>query len=73
MEIVTSWAMEGQRRMLLRLIHKRFGKVPSDFEAALDLVEHPALEELGEALFDLKDLDETRAWILSHQTPDAPP
>ena len=61
-----------QRRMLLRQIQKRFGQLPPDFEAALDWVEHPHLEELGEALFDLKDLDETRAWILSHQSPEAP-
>jgi len=72
MELVGGIGLVFQRRMLLRQIHKRFGQLPADFEDALDWVDHPHLEELGEALFDLKDLDETRAWILSHQTPDAP-
>jgi len=72
MEITTSWhekgraegLVEGQITLVLRLARKRFGQVPDELEQALRSLPQKKLEALGEALLDVKSLDEF--WAMMH-------
>lgn len=54
--------MESERRMLLRLIHRRFGEAHAEQSAPmLEQIQQPVVfEDLGEALFDCVD---EQAWL----------
>ena len=64
MEITTSWhekgLIEGQIALVLRQVRKRFGQVPAELEQALRSLSREQIEALGEALLDVKSLDELR-------------
>lgn len=61
---------EGQRReaavLVLRLLHRRFGSLPTDVEAAIHSLTLRPLESLGEALLDFKSPADLAAWLRRH-------
>jgi len=57
---------EGGRNMLLHLMTRRMGDVPTDIASKLRMLTTPELDELGEALFDLKTYAEVEAWLTKH-------
>ena len=57
---------EGETRLLLRLLSKRFGKISDRSIQTINKLSLEQLEDLGEALLDfsvIKDLDN---WLQSH-------
>ena len=57
---------EGETRLLLRLLSKRFGKISDRSIQMINKLSLEQLEDLGEALLDfsvIKDLDN---WLQSH-------
>jgi Domain of unknown function (DUF4351) len=71
MQIVTSWMergmVEGERsgevRLVLRLLVRRVGTLPSDVEAQVQALDLPQLEALGEALLDFTQMSDLTDWL----------
>ncbi len=71
MQIVTSWMEQGiaegeQRgevRLVLRLLARRVGTLPTSVEAQVQALDLPQLEALGEALLDFAQLPDLTAWL----------
>jgi hypothetical protein len=57
---------DGQERMLVRQINRRFGTVNQEIIAKLEVLASDQLEELGEALFDFTSLADVEAWLAQH-------
>lgn len=64
MQFTTPWHekgwIEGQSKLILRLLRKRFGEVPADLEQTIMTLKSERLEEVGEALFEINNIDELR-------------
>jgi predicted transposase/invertase (TIGR01784 family) len=54
---------EGERSLVLRLLARRLGPLPSDVEAQVQALTLPQLEALGEALLDFSQLSDLTAWL----------
>ncbi|ABO49108.1 conserved hypothetical protein [Desulforamulus reducens MI-1] len=71
MQITTPWhekgrmegKLEGQLALVLRQLKKRFGEVPEDIEKLIKSLNTDKLEEVGEALFDINNIDELRKML----------
>jgi predicted transposase YdaD len=75
MQIVTSWMeqgiaegrTEGERsgevRLVLRLLARRVGTLPTSVEAQIQALALPQLEALGEALLDFAQLSDLTDWL----------
>jgi predicted transposase YdaD len=82
MQIVTSWMeqgivegeqrgraegrTEGERSLVLRLLARRVGTLPTSIEAQVQALALPQLEALGEALLDFAQLSDLTNWLQSH-------
>ena len=70
-ELTTSWEekgriegkIEGQTEILLKLLKKRLGDVPADMENHIRSLPGDRLEQLAEAIFDLKSIDDVQAFL----------
>ncbi len=69
MEIMTGWGEMAQQKLVLRQMTKRFGKLPTDLHETIDVLPWPAIEELGEAILDFKNLEDVREWLRTHPVP----
>lgn len=56
---------EGERLLILRLLTRRFGDIPSDLQAQIQALSLPQLEELGEALLDFTIIADLEHWLQS--------
>ncbi len=67
MEITTSWErkgrVEGQADLLIRLLKKKFTNVPAEIENQVKALPAQRLQELAEAIFDLKSIDDVKAFL----------
>jgi predicted transposase YdaD len=71
MQIVTSWMeqgiaegrAEGERSLVLRLLARRVGTLPTSVAAQVQALELPQLEALGEALLDFAQLSDLTDWL----------
>ena len=67
MQITTSWHekgwAEGQVHLVLRQLKKLLGEVPADVEEKIKAMGAEKLEQLGEALLDIKTIDELKPLI----------
>jgi Domain of unknown function (DUF4351) len=54
---------EEARWLVLRLLSRRLGTLPTDAEAQVQLLDLPQLEALGEALLDFAQLDDLTNWL----------
>ncbi len=74
MQIVTSWMEQGiatgrteeGRLLVLRLLGRRVGPLPTNVESQVQALELPQLEALGEALLDFAQLSDLTDWLQSH-------
>ena len=57
---------EGEATLILKLLSKRFGDVPSSISDKIRALPLPDLESLGEGILDFKTLDAVRDWLESH-------
>jgi predicted transposase/invertase (TIGR01784 family) len=72
MQITTSWhekgrtegrmegRTEGQAQLVLRQLKKLFGEVPADVEEKIKAMRAERIEQLGEALLDVKTIEELK-------------
>ncbi len=56
----------GEVRLVLRLLARRVGTVPTSLEAQVQALELPQLESLGEALLDFSQLSDLTDWLQSN-------
>jgi predicted transposase/invertase (TIGR01784 family) len=54
---------EGERSLILRLLTRKFGPLPTSVEAQVQALALPQLEALGEALLDFAALADVTAWL----------
>ncbi len=66
-ELTTSWEekgrIEGQTEILLKQLRKRLSEIPVDMENRINKLPGEKLEQLAEAIFDLKTIDDARAFL----------
>ena len=62
-DICVEGRVKGQIALVLRLVHKRFGEISDDLKQTLRSLPQEKLEALGEALLEVKSLDELRAMM----------
>ncbi len=71
MQIVTSCMEQGiatgrteeGRSLVLRLLRRRVGPLPTNLEAQVQALDLPRLETLGEALLDFAQLSDLTDWL----------
>lgn len=67
MEITTSWErkgrVEGQADILVRQLNKKFGHIPVEMENRVRTLSVEKQQELAEAIFDIKTLEEVKAFL----------
>ena len=67
MDITTSWERkgraEGQADLLIRLLHKKFNNVPPEIENQVKALSAEKLQQLAEAIFDLKSIEDIKAFL----------
>jgi heme oxygenase len=66
MQIVTSWAEQAERSLILRLLTRRVGEVPDATKAKISNLDLTQLEDLGEALLDFSQLADLETWLEEH-------
>ncbi|BAC08224.1 DUF4351 domain-containing protein, partial [Thermosynechococcus vestitus] len=54
---------QGEALVILRLLRRRFGSVPSELEERIQQLSAPQIEALAEALLDFRELEEVAAWL----------
>jgi predicted transposase YdaD len=57
---------EGETRLLLRLLSKRFGKISDHSIQTINKLSLEQLEDLGEALLDFSSITDLDNWLQSH-------
>ncbi|MCG9890635.1 MAG: DUF4351 domain-containing protein, partial [Thermosynechococcaceae cyanobacterium MS004] len=55
--------LKGERSLVLRLLARRVGTLPTAVEAQVQALALPQLEALGEALLDFTGLDDLTDWL----------
>ncbi len=53
----------GETRMVLRLVNRRFGGVPTQLSTRIAQLNVSQLEDLGEALLDFTNLEDLETWL----------
>ncbi len=57
---------QGEATLIVRLLNRKIGNIPSDVENKVLNLSLPVLEDLGEALLDFNSIDELRNWLNTH-------
>ncbi|HLP87939.1 MAG TPA: DUF4351 domain-containing protein, partial [Nostocaceae cyanobacterium] len=60
----------GERKIVLRILTKRFGEVPEELKSQIEKLSLEQLETLGEDLLDFVSLDDLAAWLKKIQVPE---
>ena len=58
---------QGEAKLIVRLLKRKIGNIPSDVENKVLNLSLSVLEDLGEALLDFNLIDELRNWLNAHQ------
>jgi predicted transposase YdaD len=58
----------GEARLVLRLLTRRIGTIPTNLATQIQTLSLPQIEALGEALLDFSSLDDLKHWL----SPDKP-
>lgn len=69
-ETLTSWEINGQRKVLLRQIATRFGALDEKDLVHVNNYGAEDLERLADAIFDFRSLADVKAWIAAHPRPE---
>jgi len=59
---------EGEKRLLLRLLAKKFGPLSAELQDQINLLSGAKLDNLSLAIFDLRDVDELHVWLANGTT-----
>ena len=54
---------EGEQKLILKLLHKRFGFMPTEVEDSVKKLDLDGLESLAEAIFDFANIDDVKVWL----------
>lgn len=54
---------EGAKKLVLRLLTRRFGELPEDLQVQVNQLSLKGVEALGEALFDIDTIAGLRTWL----------
>jgi len=57
---------EGEKKLLLRLLRRRFGEITPDLEQKIASLSIPQLEALADAQLDFSSLDDLITWLSAH-------
>ncbi len=57
---------QGEARLIIRLLNRKIGNIPSDVENKVLNLSLSVLEDLGEVLLDFNSIDELRNWLNTH-------
>ncbi len=57
---------EGEKKILLRLLKRRFGEISPDLEQRITNLSIPQLEALVDAQLDFSNLDDLVTWLSIH-------
>jgi predicted transposase YdaD len=60
---------EGKRTLILHLLTRRFGELPTDLTAQIEALPPAQLESLGESLFDFASLADLQTWLSQNPNP----
>ncbi|MDB9460793.1 DUF4351 domain-containing protein, partial [Dolichospermum circinale CS-545/17] len=70
MQIVTSWMEEGiergierEKNLIIRQINRKFAQIDLELETKIRSLNIEIIEALGEAIFDLDDVEDLRNWL----------
>ncbi|MBC6476767.1 MAG: DUF4351 domain-containing protein [Hormoscilla sp. GM7CHS1pb] len=63
MEIVTSWMIEGELKIVLRLLTRRMGEIAAELQSQIRQLSLTQLEDLAEALLDFEAQTDLVAWL----------
>jgi hypothetical protein len=63
MQIVNSWEERGEKRLLLRMLNRKFQSLAPELEAKITTLSVETLENLGEALLDFQSETDLRNWL----------
>ncbi|MGK7905563.1 MAG: Rpn family recombination-promoting nuclease/putative transposase [Hormoscilla sp.] len=63
MEIVTSWMVEGELKIVLRLLTRRIGEIAAELQSQIRQLSLIQLEDLAEALLDFEAQTDLVAWL----------
>ena len=66
MEIVTSWMIDGERKMLLLRLRKRFGEVDPAVTEQIQTLPVGLVEELARLMLDFAGPNDLDAWLQGH-------
>ncbi len=69
LELTTEWSREGVRKVVLRQLKRRFGRVPAVLERQMNRLSERELGELAEALLDFGSIADAREWVGRRVTP----
>lgn len=69
-ETLTGWEINGQRKVLLRQITKRFGALTEAEMVHMTNYGAEDLALLADAIFDFRSLADVSAWIAAHPRPE---
>ena len=53
---------EGKASLLMKLINKRFGRIPPALEHKLRAAKPEVVDQFGESLFDFQSLEDVEKW-----------
>ena len=57
---------QGEKRIILRLLTRRFGEVPDSLRSQIDTLTQLQLEALSDVLLDFAGLDDLATWLQTH-------
>ena len=52
-----------EQKVILKLLHKRFGSMPTEVEDSVKKLDFDGLESLAEAIFDFANIDDVLSWF----------
>lgn len=55
--------LKGEQAIILRLLARKLGEIPSETKAQIETLSIAQLEDLGEALLDFATLDDLNGWL----------
>ena len=54
---------KGGKRLIMRLLKKRFGEIPDEISRQIESLSIENLEDLGEEILDFKGLEDLVNWL----------
>ena len=62
-DILQKGLKQGELAVVIRLLTRRIGTIPSEVRSLIEVLPLPQLENLAEALLDFTNLSDLEAWL----------